>query len=311
MFEPREAAKVDEIESINSSGLSIELVCNYACHIGENPLWHPLEHQLYWTDIPTGRMFRYQPGTGSHTQIYSGRPVGGFTFEEDRGLLLFMDRGTISRWNGKTVAVCLADIPAERASRFNDVIADPCGRVFCGTMATSDAGGRLYRLDTDGLLHLLLEDVGCSNGMGFSCDLSTFYYTDSFAREIYCFDYDVIDGSIANRRTFARFDETGGLPDGLCVDDRNRVWSALWDGSAIVRLTERGVLSDRISLQVPKISSLTFGGDAFGDLYITTAGGDQRESDGPLAGALFRIRAGFRGRPENFSQLRSDKIRLA
>lgn len=129
MFGDGEATKVDEIEPINVSGLSIELVRDLACHIGENPLWHSLERQLYWTDIPAGRMFRHQPGTGSHTQIYSGKPVGGFTFEASGGVLLFMDRGTISRWNGET-----------RASRFNDVIADPCGPAFCGTMATSNAG---------------------------------------------------------------------------------------------------------------------------------------------------------------------------
>ncbi|HEY9529541.1 MAG TPA: hypothetical protein VIR02_20795, partial [Anaerolineales bacterium] len=35
-----------------------ELIADYQCQIGENPLWHPLEHCLYWTDIPRGRLFR-------------------------------------------------------------------------------------------------------------------------------------------------------------------------------------------------------------------------------------------------------------
>jgi len=47
--------------------------------------------------------------------------------------------------------------------RFNDVIADPQGRVFCGTYSEKGILGRLYRLDTDGSLHKILDDIGCSN----------------------------------------------------------------------------------------------------------------------------------------------------
>lgn len=163
--------------------------------------------------------------------------MGGFTLQSGGGLLLFMDRGTIGRWSDEGgLQVCLSEIPDERASRFNDVIADPEGRVFCGTMATPAAGGRLYRLDTDGSLHLLLENIGCSNGMAFTGDFRSFYYTDSFAREIYRFAYNRSDGSISDRQVFAGFSEQDGLPDGLTIDDQDHLWTALWDGGRIMRL---------------------------------------------------------------------------
>ena len=57
------------------------VVCDYPCEIGENPLWHPDEGCLYWTDIPRGRLFRYFPATGKHEQVYQGRVVGGFTLQ--------------------------------------------------------------------------------------------------------------------------------------------------------------------------------------------------------------------------------------
>ncbi len=41
-----------------------ELIADYACHTGENPLWHPMEKRLYWLDIPTGRLFRCDPADG-------------------------------------------------------------------------------------------------------------------------------------------------------------------------------------------------------------------------------------------------------
>ncbi len=69
-------------------------------------------------------------------------------------------------------------MPQEHALRFNDVIADPMGRVFCGTFCgtfSTDQPGRLYRLDLDGSIVQLLDGIGCSNGMAFTLDR-----TDSF-----------------------------------------------------------------------------------------------------------------------------------
>ena len=278
-----------------------ELIADYACNTGENPLWHPLEKRLYWCDIPNGRIFRYDPASGDHEPCYEGRPVGGFTIQRDGSLLLFMDRGTIGIWRGGEFTEIVAEIETERQSRFNDVIADPAGRVFCGTMSGPEGKGRLYRLDTDGSLHVILEGIGCSNGMAFTLDQKGFYYTDSFAHEIYLFDYNAEDGSISNQRVFARFAESDGSPDGATLDAEGRLWSALWDGASIVRLNTDGMIERRIALPARKVSSLAFGGADYSDLYITTAGGDTREQDGAVAGALFRLRGQSRGVADFFS----------
>ncbi|GAG01003.1 unnamed protein product, partial [marine sediment metagenome] len=174
-----------------------ELIADYQCVIGENPLWHPIEKQLYWTDIPTGRMFRYDPSTGEHEQFYQGQIVGGFTIQAGGTLLLFMARGAVKVWrNGELIDV-LEEIPDERDSRFNDVIADPEGRVFCGTMPTKDRLGCLYQLQADGELIKLLDGIGISNGMGFTPDRKRMYYTDTSKRAIYVFDYDQNSGIIS------------------------------------------------------------------------------------------------------------------
>ena len=293
-------------EHMNSlQATQIECIVDYCCQTGENPLWHPLEKRLYWCDIPKGRIFRYDPASGTHERFYEGRPVGGFTFQNDGSLLLFMDRGTIANWRNGELTEVGSEIEGERASRFNDVIADPIGRVFCGTMSSDEKKGSLYRLDLDGSLHVVLNDIGCSNGMAFTPDQRSFYYTDSFAREIYIFDYNIEDGNISNRRTFTRLAESEGLPDGATVDAEGGLWSAIWDGACVVRFLPDGRIDTRISLPTRKTSSLAFGGSDYTDIYVTTAGGNTKQEDGPQAGALFRLKTQTRGVPEFFSRIQS------
>lgn len=282
-----------------------ELIADYECHTGENPLWHPFEQRLYWTDITHGKLFRYDPANGKHEQCYSGAPVGGFTIQADGKLLLFMARGAIAQWREGGLDYIVEEIADERESRFNDVIADPVGRVFCGTMPTPTRPGRLYRLDLDGKLHQLLEGIGVSNGLGFTLDRRRLYYTDSVARSIYLFDYDDQTGALTNQRVWLRTPEGAGSPDGLTVDAEGYVWSARWDGSALYRYTPDAVEERRIEFPARKVSSVVFGGNDLSDLYVTTALTDgTRASEGAGAGALFRLRLGLRGLPEFFSRIK-------
>jgi D-xylono/L-arabinono-1,4-lactonase len=280
-----------------------ELIADYACVTGEGPLWHAAEQRLYWVDIPKGRLFRYHPASGAHEMCFEGRQLGGFTVQADGALLLFMDRGTVMLWRDGAFATVIEEIADERATRFNDVFADPAGRVFCGTMPTEDRPGRLYRLDTDGTLTMLLNGIGCSNGMGLTPDHQHMYYTDTGAREIYLFDYDRASGTIGNQRVFVSNPPEEGLPDGMTVDAQGYVWSARWDGGCLVRYTPAGVLERRISFPAKKVSSVTFGGPDYTDMYITTAGGDNKPAEGAGAGALFRLNLGIQGVPEFTSRV--------
>jgi sugar lactone lactonase YvrE len=281
------------------------LIADYQCITGEGPLWHPDEHRLYWVDIPAGRMFRYDPATGDHEQCYSGPVVGGFTLQTDGKLLLFMDKGAIRVWRDGFSETIVESIPEEQDSRFNDVIADPEGRVFCGTMATRAHDARLYRLDRDGSLHVVVEGVGVSNGMGFTPDGKGLYYTDTRKRTIDLFDYDRATGEISNRRVFAAVPaaEGEGGPDGMTVDAEGMVWSARWGGSCVVRYNAEGNITRRIAFPARKVSCPAFGGPYYADLYVTTAGGNNKPEDGAGAGALFRVDVGVRGVPEFRSRI--------
>jgi D-xylono/L-arabinono-1,4-lactonase len=286
-----------------------ELIADYACVTGEGPLWHPDEQRVYWVDIPKGRLFRYTPATGEHEQCFeSQEALGGFTIQEDGALLLFMARGAVKLWRGgearaDATTTVIDEIPDEGATRFNDVIADPEGRVFCGTMPTQSRLGRLYRLDPDRTLTKLLDGIGVSNGLGFTPDLKSLYYTDSPTRNIYIFDYDRATGDLSNRRVFVQTPDGEGVPDGLTVDADGYVWSGRWDGGVLVRYTPDGAEERRIAFPARKVSSVTFGGPDYTDIYVTTAGGDQKAREGDGAGALFRLRLGIQGKAEFRSRI--------
>ena len=282
-----------------------ELIADYQCQTGEGPMWHPTEQRLYWCDIPAGRIFRYDPATGKHEQCFQGEPVGGFTIQSDGALLFFMARGAVKIWRHGELTTVIDEIPDERETRFNDVIADPAGRVFCGTMSAPDHMGRLYRLDLDGTLTKVLDGIGTSNGMGFTLDRKRMYYTDTRKHEIYLFDYEQSTGQISNQRVFIRVprDESEGHPDGMTVDAEGYVWSARWDGGCLVRYTPDGVEERRITFPARKVSSVTFGGPDYTDMYVTTAGGQDKAREGQGAGALFRLQLGIKGLPEFQSRI--------
>ena len=279
-----------------------ELIADYQCVTGEGPLWHPTEQRLYWLDIPKGRIFRYDPATGQHEQVHEGEAIGGFTIQADGALLLFMARGAVKIWRNGQLTTIIDEIPDERNTRFNDVIADPVGRVFCGTMRAPEHPASLYRLDLDGKLTRVLGDIGTSNGMGFTPDRRQMYYTDTPTREISLFDYERGTGAITNRRVFIHIDDVG-RPDGMTVDAEGHVWTALWGGGCLVRVRPDGTEEQRILFPAKNVSCPTFGGPDYSDLYVTTAGGDNKAENGPGAGALFRVRPGVQGVPEFRSRI--------
>jgi D-xylonolactonase len=214
-----------------------------------------------------------------------------------------MDRGAVKVWREGELIPIIDEVPDERDSRFNDVIADPEGRVFCGTMSTPDRAGSLYRLDRDVTLTKILGDVGCSNGMGFVPGLGRIYHTDSNVQEIKIYDYDRSTGELSNGELFLKLPEEEGNPDGMTVDSEGYVWSAIWDGGRLARYSPDGEEVLSIAFPALKVSSAIFGGEGLEDIYVTTAGGDRKEVEGQGAGGLFRLRTGHAGVPEFFSRI--------
>ena len=46
-------------------------------NVGEGPVWDPNTQLLYWTDIRSGRLFKFDPSDNSNKTIHSGIFIGG------------------------------------------------------------------------------------------------------------------------------------------------------------------------------------------------------------------------------------------
>ena len=254
-------------------------------------------------DIPNGRLFRFAPAGGTADEVLQGPVLGGATVQRDGGLALFGVHGAVLSWRDGTLREHLNATPGVRGTRFNDAIADPLGRVLSGSMPTGSRKSALYLFERDGTSRTAASELGQSNGMAFSADNQTLYHADTRLGVVCAYAYDAHNGVLGGRRVITEFVKADGVPDGMALDEEGCLWVALWGGGCVVRVDAHGRRIDRISLPVRRVSSVAFGGDDLRDVYITTAGGDDRQTNGPLAGALFRTRVNTSGLPRHLSAL--------
>lgn len=275
------------------------------CKLGEGCLWNTNEQRLYWVDIDHGTLYAQTPGDPETTTVFSepDNPIGGFTFQSDGSILLFRKQGNIIQIrNGQHERTLVKTIEREETRRFNDVIADPAGRVFCGSIASGEPTASLYRLDHDGTLHHLFNGVGVSNGIGFSPDLKLMYYIDSAKNNVDVFNYDPDTGDITDRRVLVdSIDRSAGhTPDGMTVDAEGHLFVAIWGGHAVRKFAPTGELLDTIHVpHAPMVTCCTFGGPDLTDLFITTARHVPKGEDVPdTAGQTCVVKHAGQGRAE-------------
>lgn len=276
----------------------VEHILAVGSELGEGPLWNVEEQALYWVDIQGNCFHRFRPASGAHEVFDVGLLVSALAFRAAGGLLMATGQG-LAFWEPETRALrFVADPEAGKPeARFNDGAVDRQGRFWVGTLS-QDPTSSLYRLDADLSLHCMETGTTVSNGIGWSPDDKTMYFTDSRPRLIYAYDFDAATGEIENRRTFVHVPEGEGVPDGLTVDREGFVWSARWGGWKVVRYDPIGQVEREVRLPAQYPTSCTFGGPRLDELYITsawTALGEAGRKAQPLAGDLFRLPAGVRG----------------
>ncbi len=281
---------------MNSPVGNVTILPSPRCLLGEGPVWR--DEALWWVDIEGRALHRHAPGSGA------GEVPPVATFNDTLGCVVPRRSGGWVAGVGSALAWLT---PAGRvtrtlplpgttaASRCNDGKADPSGRLWIGTMArdASDGSGGLYRLDTDGSIHRLLQGCGIANGLAWSRDRTRFYFADSLRRNVRVFPYDNQTGSIGEGRVLAEIPAAAGFPDGLTLDRDDHVWLALWGGHAVIQIDGRtGATLATVKLPTPHVTSCAFGGADHSTLFVTTAHNAlnlAEQSAYPNAGRTFAV----------------------
>lgn len=285
--------------------------------LGESPFWHPDEAALYWCDIPGRALHRWHPDTAAHRQ-WALPTEPGCCAPLPGGQLLLAMRDGLFRFDPVTgERFCLADPPYDPATeRFNDGKADPQGRLWVGTIyePRTPARAALYRW-ARGRLDRIAGDVTVSNGLAFSPDGGTLYWTDTTAHRISALDLDAAEGTISRQRVFAQFPPKqagqdlrlyGGRPDGAAVDAEGAYWVAMFEGQRLLRLAPDGRLLQEVPLPVRCPTMPCLGGPDLRTLYVTTARHNrppEELSAQPWAGCVLQMRVEVPGLPVNFACL--------
>jgi sugar lactone lactonase YvrE len=226
--------------------------------------------------------------------------VGAVSVADDGTWLIAGAKSLFARLPGGGTRLLAAIIPEKDARRTNDGKADPAGRFVVGTLSLNGDSRTesLVRLEPDGSLTTLDDDLTLSNGMAWTADGRTMYSIDTLRRIIYTRPYDPVTGLVGKRDVLVQCE--AGFPDGMCLDEEEHLWVAMWGLGQVHRFTPKGERVAVIDVPAPHVSSVAFAGPDLATLVITTATQDldpDQLSAYPLSGQLFTASPGVRGLP--------------
>ena len=154
-----------------------------------------------------------------------------------------------------------------------------------------------------------------SNGLAFSPNGGTLYWTDTPQHRVMAYDFDASQGSLSRSRLFKQFlpkqpeqdlATYGGRPDGAAVDSEGAYWCAMFEGQRLVRLAPDGRVLQELMLPVRCPTMPCFGGPDLRTLYVTTSREKRPPVElaaQPLAGCVLHTRVDVPGLPVNFARV--------
>ncbi len=282
----------------------VKMVLDIHAQLAECPTWSVKEQALYFVDILSNIIHRYEPTTARHSTIAVHENIGSFGLREQGGFVAAMRSGIfLLDATGNMERQVAKNPTGSEDSRFNDGKVDPWGRFWCGTLWETDhqANSVFCYLDENFKLHHVVENLEITNGLAFSPDKKWFYFTDTPHHVLYRQALDPQHGQPLGKKQIVKlFNKSGyhGQPDGAAFDEEGCYWSAQFADGCIFRLSACGELLDEIKLPVKWPTMITFGDKDLKTLYITTSRENlsaEQLNQYPKAGNLFSVKVNVAG----------------
>ena len=278
--------------------------------VGECPLWHAGERNIYWVDINGFTVHRIHPLTGEHRKWKMASEPSALAIHPHGGLVVATRQGIVHLDTVSGNCTLMVAAPYDTATtRFNDGRVDSAGRFWIGTIfEPRDAqAAAMYCLDKGKLILKWSGGMTVSNGLGFSPDGRTMYHSDTTSHRIDRYGIDAETGELSEPQRFQQFSTDkaapgyGGRPDGAAVDSEGAYWCAMIEGGRLLRFSPEGELLRDVSLPVRCPTMMAFGGEDLRTLYITSIGHGRPEAEReqyPLTGCVISMQVDVAGREE-------------
>ncbi|MGB3542870.1 SMP-30/gluconolactonase/LRE family protein [Rubrivirga sp.] len=290
------AATAQTFEEIVPPDAEVQVLAN-GFGWAEGPVWRVLEGDLLFSDVPGNTIWRWTDEHGLEVYLRpAGRALGtdtpgetgsnGLILDHNRRLLI-AEHGSrsVTRLDAETwVRQPLAThYDGRRLNSPNDLALHRSGVLFFTDPPYGLAGGDdspqkeqphngVYRLDPDGTVTLLIDDLTRPNGVILSPDEQTLYVANSDPERAIWRAYPVLEGGALGEGRLL-FDatsmvdpETPGLPDGMAMGADGTLF-ATGPGGVLV-LTPGGEHLGTIPTPM-QTANVTFGDDGH-VLYLTS-----------------------------------------
>ncbi len=285
---------------------NIEMVVDAKNTMGETPFWSAAESVLYWVNCDhPAELLRWDPKTKDVKRWPMPERIGGFVLKQGGNAMVILASGLFdfdfaSAKLTKRVASPLD--PTQVA--LHEGACDPSGRFWVGSIDLRvrpdnphPGGGKFFRLDGDKLTPVI-DNISCANGLAFTPDGRYMYVTDSTTRRCDRYDLNIKTGEISNRHTFFQLGPNEGYIDGAAMDMEGGYWCPTVYAGAIRRYLPDGTCDVEVRLPFENATKVSFGGDKWDTIYITSTPEGLTPTPSPLNGGVFAYKPGVIGKPE-------------
>lgn len=282
-----------------TTNMQVKLIWDAQAELGEGAIWHHEEGKLFWIDIEGKKLHVFDPEARKDRTYLLDEKIGTVVPADSGGAVVALKNGIhIIDLESGTLKFLTHPGSVTPDNRYNDGKCDPAGRFWVGTIGDKNTAS-LYRISHKGEARKMIDSVTNSNGIVWSKDKKTMYYIDTPTKKIVAYNYDNKTGDVSNPKVVVEVPEGMGSPDGMAIDENDKLWVGHWGGSCVAQWDPvTGDMMQKISVPALNVTSCAFGGENLDKLYITTASigmDEEQAAQYPLSGGLFVVEPGVKG----------------
>jgi sugar lactone lactonase YvrE len=281
--------------------------------LAETPIWDSRIKKLYWTDLFTGTVHRYDPKTGADERAETDSMIGSAIPCDTVGkLLVAIDDGImlLDFESGKLELVSQPQ-PNTGEFRYNDTRCDSVGRIFTSTVSKfytepnfdpDKMAGKFYMINTDGSVVTLVDKLVQYNTPFLDNQNKNLYVVDTYYKKLLRFDYSLEKGASGEPEVVIEFED---MPDGVAIDTEDQIYVCHWSDKKHITVWNLRDYSfvKSIPFPVKNICCGGFAGVTMQDLYVTTSSFWLSEGDLDFAagaGGMYKTNVLIPGCSEHF-----------